>query len=112
MQIKLFEVRDEGTFIPAIAIKINEPANDAERFLMRRCGFPIPNDQQTEFSILFGRMQGGMFSADVYEWAGRTMPVAHKYIEDNWDSLTTGDVVCVETILGLRETPKISERLS
>lgn len=38
------------------------------------------------------------------------MHTAHKYIEENWDALKDGDVVCVEHILGERETPKVSER--
>lgn len=51
-------------------------------------------------------------ASDPYAWGQnpRTKYVAHKYIIENWDKLSTGDVVYVETILGERDTPKVSER--
>ena len=44
-------------------------------------------------------------------WAGRTWFVAHAHIIANWDSLSDGDVVDVEFILGEKPTAKTSERL-
>ena len=38
MQVKLFEVRDSATFIPAIAIKLSA-RNEAEHFLLFRSGY-------------------------------------------------------------------------
>ena len=48
---------------------------------------------------------------DPYNWTkcGRTMNVAHRHIEANWDKLASGDVVDVEFILGETSAPKESE---
>jgi hypothetical protein len=107
MQTKLFEIRDIGTFIPAIAT-LMEPEDERDGYLLRRAGYGIGTGL-----VLFTRLDGGPAHYDFYDWpAGtRTMRVAHEYIAGNWQALTTGDVICVETILGERETPKISERL-
>lgn len=112
MQIKLFEVRDAGTFIPCIGIAMNEPASEAERYLLRRSGYAL--EQVGDGGcVLFGRMDGGEFHYDGYDWPmnPRTMRTAALYIESNWHELQSGDVICVETILGERATPKTSERL-
>jgi hypothetical protein len=110
MKIKLFEIRDRATLIPAIAIQVKSPVNDAERYLMKRCGFQV--DEGEYHSILFGKLTGETLTADAYSWTGpRTMGAAHIYIEENWDLLETGEVICVETILGEREEPKTSGRL-
>ena len=39
-------------------------------------------------------------SADPYHWGARTMPNAHNYITENFDTLSDGDVVDVRVILG------------
>lgn len=109
MNTKLFEIRDRGTFIPAIAT-IMRSDSDEEKYLLRRCGYPIDVQQL----VLLTRLEGGeQAECDRYNWTSgaRTMTTAHGYIEENWDNLKSGDVICVETILGERQTPKISERL-
>ena len=107
MQAKVFEIRDEGTFIAALAVDIN-PTNEAQRYLMRRCGYPCdgrPNVILTRLDAI-----GRMISNDPYEWAGRTWPVAHEYIIEHWLTLSDGDVVDVEFLLGETSSPKQSER--
>lgn len=111
MRTKLFEVRDAGTFIPCIGIStdlndIDAPVTEEERYLIRRCGYG-------DRCIIFGRLDGSDFSHDPYNRKAnpRTLQVAHAYVEENWDLLDSGQVICVETILGERETPKTSERL-
>lgn len=120
MKVKLLEVRDSGTFISVFAFEASLPAaeNEEQRYLLGRAGF------YERRLIMLGQLGGGHgraacdpYACDPYDWAGvgaggRTMHVAHKHIEQNWDALSDGDVVCVEHILGERETPKISERLS
>jgi len=48
---------------------------------------------------------------DPYAWGDRTFFVAHQYIERNWGSLESGEVLDVEYILGESKTPKVSERV-
>lgn len=107
MKTKLFEIRDEGAFIPVVAIKF-ESMDENEGWLLRRAGYGYSSP-----CVFLGKLATGGAEYDPYAWTGgaRTMPTAHIYITDNWDKLTSGDVVCVEHILGERETPKVSERL-
>ena len=111
MQVKLFEVRDRATFIPVMAININLPNNDDQRYLIRRAGYGI--DQNYVVLIKIVTME---CEYDPFKWpqAGivRTMPTAHKYIRDNFDTLNDGDVIDVEYILGETSECKISEKYS
>lgn len=109
MKAKCLEIRDSATFIPVLAVNIN-PDNDAQRYLMRRVGYPCdgcPN-------VILTRLSGdGEATNDPYGWSGgaRTMPNAHNWIIDHWDELADGDVVDVEYILGETTERKISERM-
>jgi hypothetical protein len=121
MQVKILEVRDRGTFIPLLCIDMN-PAldfrldallkedghNEAQRYYLRRCGYPCdgrPNIGVTRLSA-----NGDPFWNDPYGWKGRTMPVAHNYIIENWEEIRDGDVIDVEFILGETTVKKVSER--
>lgn len=109
MEVKTIEIRDSATFIPAIAIRL-ESRSLPELWLLSRAGFgsnPITN------YILLIHLEGMRIQYDPYEWQGgsRTMPVAHKWLEENWKDVKSGDVVCVEYILGERSEKKISERI-
>ncbi len=109
MEIKLFEVRDAMTFIPVIAM-VMESKDLAEDYLLGRCGWRV---QGNPF-VVMNRLDCSCeprHNPDEWSKASRTMRVAHEYIATNWSKLTTGDVICVETIMGERKTPKISERL-
>ena len=108
MKCKAFELRDRGTFFPAVAIKL-EPDNEAERYLLRRAGFSLqPGDTQ----ILLGSLEGGPFHYDEYDVQGNsTRFTALQYIRAHFDELEPGAVICTETIRGERDQPKISERL-
>jgi len=123
MQAKALELRDEGTFIPVLAVDMNPvPAvageledrlmwrREAQRYLLRRCGYPCDGEP----NVVITRMaaHGDPASNDPYSWGGRTFPVAHKYIIDNWDKLRDGDVVDVQHILGETPAPKLSERFT
>lgn len=108
MQAKALEIRDEGTFIPALAVNMN-PTNDAQRYLLRRCGYPCDGRP----NVIVTRLSGdGQATNDPYSWKGgaRTFPVAHNYIIEHWDELKDGDVVDVSFILGETKAPKVSER--
>lgn len=104
MEVKLFEVRDRATFLPVFAIS-TAPNDEGQRYLLGRCGFIDGR------AIILARLNGEHpSSADAYFWGDRTMATAHDYIERNWHTLSNGDVVDVEFILGETTQPKTSER--
>ena len=108
MICKALEIRDERTFIPALAVDMN-PNTDAQRYLLRRCGYACDGQP----NIILTRLDGdGKATNDPYAWGGRTWPVAHNYIIENWDKLLDGDVVDVSFILGETKAPKVSERFA
>lgn len=117
MITKALEIRDRGTFIPVIAIKMVPPEPDSgyfdpERYLLRRSGYGFDDP-----CVVLCRMEcSGVdrnATYDPYSWGGgtRTYQVAHQYIIDHFDELRSGDVVDVEFILEETSKPKISERL-
>ena len=110
MKTKTFEIRDRATFIPVVAVKLSSDENENDRYLLGRCGLGLLGS----FNIALFQLQTGIGYFDPYEWSGapivRTMPVAHKYIEENFDKLDSGAVIDVEFILGETTTPKKSEK--
>jgi len=111
MITKIFELRDKGTFIPVIAIRVKHgPASEAERYLLARAGF---RSEGTHVILVRAECAGVARNAsyDPYAWGGRTYPVAHLHIIANWDKLSTGDVIDIEFLLGETTAPKSSERL-
>lgn len=118
MKIKLLEIRDEGTFIPAIAIRLFAVADSQDEWLLRRAGYAQeqirtydveeePNDQPY---VLLAQLHGGKIEYDPYAWTNRTMAVVHQCIIDQWSSLQSGDVVDVQYILKEKTSTKPSER--
>jgi hypothetical protein len=110
-QVKMLEIRDHLTFIPMLAVNMN-PANEGQRYLLRRCGYPC----DARPNIVLTRLQadGSPATNDPYGWEGhgaRTIPTAHKWIIEHWDELKDGDVVDYEFIVGFSASPKISERV-
>lgn len=108
MKIKVFEIRDEGTFIAALAVDMNAPEKD-QHYLLRRCGYPIDGRPNILLTRLDG--SGGRASNDPYYWGDRTWAVAHNHIIDNWEQLRDGDVVDVSFILGETARKKTSEMI-
>lgn len=109
IETKTFEIRDKGTFIPAIASRIAPfelAKSDPDRYLMRRSGYGEPLVILTALEA-----HGSAAHCDPQDWNGRTWPVAHKHIADNWFELGSGAVIDVEFILGEKPEPKKSERL-
>lgn len=106
MKAKALEIRDEGTFIPALAVDMQDD-NEGQRYLLRRCGYPLDGRP----NVILTRLDGnGQATNDPYSWGGRTYPVAHNYIIEHWDELHDGDVVDVSFILGETTEKKISEK--
>lgn len=121
MNVKLLELRDEATFVPLLCVDMNLPPDKpneyanaalesyvAQLYLLRRCGYPC--DGRPNIAITHLRCSGDKCSNDPFYWGGRSFPVAHKFIIENWDTLKDGDVVDVQFILGETPEPKVSER--
>lgn len=109
MTIKPLEIRDRGTRIGVLAIKMDWLM---EKYTVRRYlkmyGYP----ETGRDSVIVMKLNNQEAQVDPYAWGGRTMPTAHKYITDNFDDLEDGDVVDVEFILGETDRPKESEILT
>jgi|SRR6187455_1740743 len=114
MEVKLLEVRDRATFIAVIAIRLAFRSGE-EHFLLRRAGYAVeqiePELKGNEPYILFAPLDGGRLEYDPFKQPNRTMSRAHFHAVNNWDTLTSGDVVDVEFIAGESTTPKQSERV-
>ena len=105
MSEHFIEIRDKGTFIPAVAIDCSLSGNSYDDYLLRRAGY---GDTRC---ILLTRLDGGrMAHYDPYNWGDRTWLVAHHHIIKHWDEIADAEVIDVEFILGERAEPKISER--
>ncbi|MDZ4344107.1 MAG: hypothetical protein U1E51_16935 [Candidatus Binatia bacterium] len=119
MKSKALEIRDEGTFIPVLAVDMNPTVQEtpyvsesdpvAQRYLLRRCGYPCDGRPNIILTALDGH---GKATNDPHEWGGRTYPIVHNYIIKHWEELRDGDVVDVSFILGETDKPKVSERIT
>lgn len=109
--IKAIEIRDKGTMIGALAIRMLGD-NPIQTYYFRRAGYPADGS-----SITLMCLSDCKATNDPYEWGAlgkgtRTLPNAHNFIIDNFDALNDGDVVDVEVILGESQTAKVSERIA
>lgn len=113
MEVKLFELRDIGTHIPLIAIKIEAGFALPERanLILRRAGYSDETIQGLDGHrlILVGKADGGRFYYDPYDWCDRTFKTAHLELQENWDSYQNGDLIDVRYLLGESEEPCESE---
>jgi hypothetical protein len=104
-RVKFLEIRDKGTFIPAVAVDMSLSGNSYNDYLLRRAGY---GDMRC---ILLTRLSGGSkANYDCYDWGDRTWQVAHNYIAEHWDEIADAEVIDVECILGETSQPKKSER--
>lgn len=115
MIVKALEIRDRGTFISAMAIKM-VPARgefEEERYLLARSGYGP--DPTADPCVVLCRMEAAGIDRnatyDPYSWGNRTMKVAHSHIVEHFDELRSGDVIDVEFLLGEAPEPKTSERV-
>lgn len=107
METKLFEVRDRGTFIPVICIKL-VPTNEADRYLLGAAGFSTDLELQSSY-ILYGGLEGLNFEYQSGSHPNRTRNISHEYIEEHWADLQSGEVIDVEWIKGETNHKKVSQ---
>ncbi len=102
MQTKLFEVRDGGNLIPVLATKM-AGENERETWLLSRAGFRANGHS----FILLTKLVGPDSHYDAASWnGGRTLRVAHEYIEKHFDQLEHGCVIDVERMTNKSKTGK------
>ncbi len=107
METKLFEVRDRATLIAVVVIRLG-CRNEAERYLLSRCGYGKEAEDQKEFYLYAGLEEFNM-QYDPYKQPNRTRHESHKYIRAHWDDLVSGEVIDVQFILGETTEKKESE---
>lgn len=107
MITKMLEIRDEGTCIASLAIRMVSDDPIEDRFLWRS-GYPRRDSIPAVVLMLLSDQKA---TSDPYEWTyGRTMKLAHVWIIEHWDELKNGDVVDVRvTSLGERTEPAAAE---
>lgn len=111
MDAKTFEIRDDGTFIPVLAVRLN-PASEGDRYLLGRAGYGTRPDEQAHYVIVV-KLEDCLSQYDANRWGrARTMEIAHEHIIEHFDDLPSGAVVDVEYILGKTAQPKVSEAQS
>lgn len=109
IESKVFEVRDRATMILVLAVAVGakEPSlTPWEAKAVRRSGY---GDSRL---ILLTKLDNGdkRIEYDAFAWdRGRTMRDAHRFIEENWLKLESGEVIDVEFIVGETTTKKESE---
>lgn len=108
-QIKFFEVRDRATYIPTMAIKLDGHVTPEEEYMLHRAGFGRAADREYKGYVYLINIDRNTCQLDPFQWGCRTIQTAHRYIQQNFDTMNSGDVVDVEFILGESTTKKVSE---
>ena len=103
IEVKLFEVRDRATFMPAMATQARS-SDEKEIYLLKSSGF----SNSPLIVLYFLELNEGHW--DAYHWGDRTRFTSHQYIQENWEKLKSGDVIDIEYILGETPEPKVSQR--
>lgn len=108
-ETKFFEIRDRGTFIPAVATRYRVAAvtdsSIRDHRLLKRSGWGYDHPPVT-----LTHLSSRKASADPHEWCrGRTMKVAHSHIIESWGELKSGQVIDVQVILGEMKKPAASQ---
>jgi hypothetical protein len=121
VKTKVIEIRDRGTFIPALAIKVTPNTMSATDYLLERAGW-----HESSGIYLMALERPWDCQYDPYQWPSitRTMPLAHMALAGekhpeikpdrakHFDEVEDGEVIDVQYILGETQAPKLSERVT
>lgn len=105
MNTKIIEIRDTGTNITALAIKLDGD-NFIENTHLKRAGFGSGNG--TRF-ILLTNMENMQSNYDPFKWNDRTLNNAHRYLVDNFDNIENCGLIDVQFLIGETKNPVVSE---
>ena len=109
IEAKLIEIRDALTFIPAMCFKVMG-TEEADRYLIASAGYGKEDIEQYQRYTFLIRLNDLECKYDPNHWGDRTMFNAHKYVEDYYELIDSGDVIDVEYILQEKSTVKASQR--
>jgi hypothetical protein len=102
--IKIVEIRDRATCIPAFAIRLL-PEQEEEIFLFKHAGYrSIANPCIMLISIAVPQ-HCARYSGDWSTGRGRSMRIAHEWIEKKFEEIVNCQVIDVEFILGEVDKP-------
>ena len=108
MTCKTIEIRDRGTFVPALLVRL-DPTDERDRWLLSRAGFGATAEAMREYVLLINLVKDAPY--DPYgHGSARSLGVAHQHVIEHFDEIKNGQVVCVEYLLGERAEPKVSEQ--
>jgi hypothetical protein len=108
MTCKTIEIRDRGTFVPALLVRL-DPADERDRWLLSRAGFGTTPEAQREYVLLINLVKDCPYDPFGHGSA-RTLQVAHQHAIEAFDRLENGAVVDVEYLLDEQAEPKVSEQ--
>ena len=110
MICKAFEVRDEGTHLPVLAVKLL-PHDERERLILDRAGYGQDVIAQGHHVLLISLADRSSFATtDPHgHYGGRTLKHAHFHIDEYFDTLPSGSVIDVQYLLGETQTPVKTE---
>ena len=100
IETKRVEVRDIGTTMPALALRVTGGPEDR---VLWRAGF----SENPLVILVFLELMVCQY--DPFSWGDRTKHTSHLWIQDHWEELEDAGVVDVEYILGETAAPKKSE---
>ena len=107
MTCKTIEIRDRGTFVPALLVRL-DPADERDSWLLARAGFGDTPEAQAAYVLLINLVKDAPYDPFGHG-PTRTLQVAHRHVIEHFDAIENGQVVCVEHLLGERAEPKVSE---
>lgn len=110
MTCKTIEIRDRGTFVPALLVRL-DPSDERDRWLLARSGFGSDAESQRSYVLLINLVKDAPYDPFGHGPA-RTLHVAHQHAIENFEQIRNGAVIDVEYLLGERTEPKESEQVT
>ena len=107
MTCKTIEIRDRGTFVPVLLVRL-DPTDERDRWLLARAGFGTTPEAQGAYVLFINLVKDAPYDPFGHGPA-RTFQVAHRHVLEDFDALTNGQVLDVEFLLGETTAPKVSE---
>jgi hypothetical protein len=109
MNTKIFEVRDRMTCCVVMATAFRAPLSRRDRNLLALAGYG--RDEDLDRYVLLAKINGGAdrINDDSFAWGDRTFHTVHRFLEEQFDNLTSGDLLDVRVILGETDTPATTD---
>lgn len=116
IETKFLEIRDHGTLVPALAIRIeHDPlaallVSNATVGEIRANAIIARGGFHRGSGIYLMRLSDARAQCDPYEWVrDRTHAAVHHWLYDHWAEVSNGDLLDVRVILGEATEPAPTE---